>query len=101
VSVLELVADHFEQPERWPTVDPELWEPARLCVPNCFALNVAEHFVGTTRPARHVEARAAAAGAAAGVAWQRRLDRCLYRLSYGGPGTVLLDGLVYAGKAHR
>jgi hypothetical protein len=49
-EALELVAHYFEQPDGWPTVDKALWEPARLCVPACFALQVAERFVRATRP---------------------------------------------------
>jgi hypothetical protein len=49
-QVMELVAEYFDHPEHWPTVDPSLAEPARLCIPACFALHVAEAFNSAMRP---------------------------------------------------
>lgn len=39
---LELIAEYFDHPERWPEGSAAINEPVRLCVPACFALHVAQ-----------------------------------------------------------
>jgi hypothetical protein len=50
-KLLELIAEYFDHPERWPDGSSAIGEPVRLCVPACFALHAIEPFNSAAKPA--------------------------------------------------